>query len=295
MRNAIQCNECSSFDIVTDFSAGDVVCRDCGIVIGDRIIDEQDELRTFANDDRGTVGLSRAGESSNGHSSESVQLNTYISGSGDGFSELRKRDAQISSKDKYLTLGHGQISYYSEKLGLQKCISSVALAVYTKAQTDMEWKVKKQIYLAAVACIYIACRKTNNTRTIKEMELISGFEKKKIGKMFKMIVRVSDIQLVTTTVADFIERFCNVLNLPMKTRNTAKLIATRAASLNITLGRTGAIVAAASIYLVAALTNMSRSMQEIAKVSTCAEASVKRVSKELNKHRFQLFEGISLT
>ena len=43
------CPSCSATDIVTDYSAGDVICRSCGLVIGDHVIDDQIEWRTFAD------------------------------------------------------------------------------------------------------------------------------------------------------------------------------------------------------------------------------------------------------
>jgi len=36
-------------DIVTDYVAGDVICRSCGAVIGDHVIDDAIEWRTFAD------------------------------------------------------------------------------------------------------------------------------------------------------------------------------------------------------------------------------------------------------
>lgn len=43
------CPSCHAGDIVTDYSAGDVICRGCGLVLGDHVIDDQIEWRTFAD------------------------------------------------------------------------------------------------------------------------------------------------------------------------------------------------------------------------------------------------------
>jgi transcription initiation factor TFIIB len=37
---------------MTDYSAGDMICRNCGIVLCDRIIEEEAEWHNYANDDR---------------------------------------------------------------------------------------------------------------------------------------------------------------------------------------------------------------------------------------------------
>lgn len=38
-------------NLVEEFASGDLVCGDCGLVLGDRIVDTRSEWRTFANDE----------------------------------------------------------------------------------------------------------------------------------------------------------------------------------------------------------------------------------------------------
>lgn len=47
------CPDCKVIppNIIEEFASGDLVCGDCGLVLGDRIIDTRSEWRTFANDD----------------------------------------------------------------------------------------------------------------------------------------------------------------------------------------------------------------------------------------------------
>lgn len=49
----LTCPDCrvSPPHIVEEFASGDLVCGDCGLVLGDRIIDTRSEWRTFANDE----------------------------------------------------------------------------------------------------------------------------------------------------------------------------------------------------------------------------------------------------
>ena len=48
-------------NIIEDFRSGDVVCGNCGLVLGPRIIDTRSEWRTFSNDDGGGDDPSRVG------------------------------------------------------------------------------------------------------------------------------------------------------------------------------------------------------------------------------------------
>jgi transcription initiation factor TFIIB len=51
--------------IVEDFKAGDLICGNCGLVLGNRIIDTRSEWRTFANSDDSSGDPSRVGAEQN--------------------------------------------------------------------------------------------------------------------------------------------------------------------------------------------------------------------------------------
>jgi transcription elongation factor Elf1 len=48
-----QCPDCGSIDVVEDHAHGDLVCRQCGRVIGEKIIDTDREWREFESDQGG--------------------------------------------------------------------------------------------------------------------------------------------------------------------------------------------------------------------------------------------------
>jgi transcription initiation factor TFIIIB Brf1 subunit/transcription initiation factor TFIIB len=52
----ISCQYCGGSDVVTDYAAGDIVCRGCGSVLGERLISEEAEWREYDDDDRGGSG-----------------------------------------------------------------------------------------------------------------------------------------------------------------------------------------------------------------------------------------------
>jgi transcription initiation factor TFIIIB Brf1 subunit/transcription initiation factor TFIIB len=45
------CFRCGGADLVLDYKAGDIICRECGEVINDRVIDEGNEVKFYMNDD----------------------------------------------------------------------------------------------------------------------------------------------------------------------------------------------------------------------------------------------------
>ena len=60
MSDKVKCPSHPDAPLVEDHRAGDMICSECGLVVGDRVIDVGSEWRTFSNDkggeDRSRVG-----------------------------------------------------------------------------------------------------------------------------------------------------------------------------------------------------------------------------------------------
>ena len=64
-------------------NSGDMICTECGLVVGDRVIDVSSEWRTFSND-KESKDMCRVGDVENRLLS-SADLSTMIGPSGRGF------------------------------------------------------------------------------------------------------------------------------------------------------------------------------------------------------------------
>lgn len=58
--NKILCYAHPEAPLIEDYRAGDMICSECGLVVGDRVIDVGSEWRTFSNEKSG-VDPSRVG------------------------------------------------------------------------------------------------------------------------------------------------------------------------------------------------------------------------------------------
>ncbi|XP_066907174.1 transcription initiation factor IIB-like [Halyomorpha halys] len=58
--NKVCCNAHPDAVLIEDYRAGDQICSECGLVVGDRVIDVGSEWRTFSNEKNG-VDPSRVG------------------------------------------------------------------------------------------------------------------------------------------------------------------------------------------------------------------------------------------
>lgn len=60
MSNKVCCYAHPDAPLIEDYRAGDMICSECGLVVGDRVIDVGSEWRTFSNEKSG-VDPSRVG------------------------------------------------------------------------------------------------------------------------------------------------------------------------------------------------------------------------------------------
>ena len=53
MSSKVTCRSHPDAVLIEDHRAGDMICSECGLVVGDRVIDVGSEWRTFSNDKGG--------------------------------------------------------------------------------------------------------------------------------------------------------------------------------------------------------------------------------------------------
>jgi transcription initiation factor TFIIB len=100
------------FRYVADTSAGDIVCRGCGLVLGERIIDESAEWINYANDDRQRGDQSRAAE-----------FDVVLSASGSTFTVVQGGDTRVREA---LQRANQRSSFSSRDVNLRKHFQTLA-------------------------------------------------------------------------------------------------------------------------------------------------------------------------
>ena len=206
------CSECRNPNpnLIEDYASGDVVCRDCGTVVHDRIIDTRSEWRSFANDgtsgnddpsrvggpqdplmygegDEETLTIESTLISSNPKGKDGFSFSSSTSQSGTSF-DLAKIQSKTSMKasDRNIIHAFKNISIISERIGLPKRIADCAKHLFKKVEDGKLLKGKPMDGIIA-ACVYIACRMERVTRTFKEISLLTMIPKKDIGRCYKAL------------------------------------------------------------------------------------------------------------
>jgi transcription initiation factor TFIIB len=198
----VMCKDCQNPvpNLFEDYASGDVICRDCGSVLLDRVIDMRSEWRTFANEGGNGPGddPSRVGGPSNPLLADAdgdlflASTAIAVLGAGDnhgGAKDLNRVHARASTKgtlEKNLLKAFRDISAMSERVGLPRIIADRAKAIFKKVEDDKLCRGKTSEGIIA-ACIYIACRQERVPRTFREISTLTLVPKKDIGRCYKAL------------------------------------------------------------------------------------------------------------
>jgi len=290
----LMCPDCKVVppNISEEFSSGDLVCADCGLVLGDRIVDTRSEWRTFANDEGDDP--SRVGSAAN-PLLNGPQLDTVISNKdgGSGASrELNRTHGRVTAVkgERNLLQAYKDISAMCEAIGLPKLIADIAKQLFKRVEDDKLLRGKPNESIIA-ACIFIACRQEGVPRTFKEICTLTQVPKKEIGRCFKVLNEAfQETKVQTMTSEDLMARFCANLRLPMEVQRAAVELTKKAKELGTLAGKSPVSIAAACIYMASNLYSQLRSTRDISMVCGVSEVTIKNAYKHLYHERAKMID-----
>lgn len=289
----VSCPECKSqpANIIEEFASGDLVCGDCGLVLGDRIIDTRSEWRTFANDEGDDP--SRVGQAAN-PLLEGSQLDTII-GRRDGGTGVAKDLNKVHGRataikgERNLVQAYKEISSMCEAISLSKLVSDTAKQLYKRVDDEKLLRGKTAEAIIA-ACIFIACRQQNVPRTFREICALTRVPKNEIGRVFKLLSAKLQTDATVMNSEDLMYRFCSNLQIPPLVQKTGVEIVRKAKEYGTLAGKSPISVTAAVIYTVSALYRLNKSTKDIAHVAGVSEVTIRNAYKSLYSDREQLID-----
>ncbi|OCF78848.1 transcription initiation factor TFIIB [Kwoniella mangroviensis CBS 8886] len=294
-------------NIIEEYSKGDLVCGDCGTILGDRIVDTRSEWRTFAGDENGD-DPSRVGDAGNPLLG-SNHLDTVISHK-DGRSGIARDLNRAVQRANNLSNGingktntailsavFSRIGEKCDAMQLPRGVRERAQHVYKIADEQKAIKGKNENALIA-ACIIYACRDAGAHRTFQEVCKALKISKKELGQVFSVIknaVQASDTfqRSKTGTGHGFSDgsnnaqesteallgRFTNYLDLGNAVFNASKHIAAEATAKSTIDGRSPVSIAAGVLYFTCVLLSKNASAKDIAGMGGVSESTTKLICK----------------
>lgn len=284
----VSCPDCGETkNIIEDHHNGYNICGRCGCVLPERIIDEGSEWRSFGDSNK--TDPSRVGSASNPFL-ETEQLDTMIS-TGQGANSYTLSKIQMKSymrgPERALKNGLNLITAFCERAFICKTIINRAHFVFKSVEGKKLLK-GKNLEGAVAACIYIACKQEDASRTFKEISVITGVQKREIGRCYKLIAKeVGSKGMVPS--ADIVARFCSDLNLNLKIQKVAILISQRIQDIGCMTGRSPDSIAAAVIYLITNLfPELREAQKDIQYVTNVTEVTIKNIYKDLLNYKDEI-------
>src|SRR3989344_4398921 len=283
-----KCPECGGINLILDKERGEVICKDCGLVIEEKMVDFGHEWREFDHEDADKkrrsgapmtyLKFDRGLGTSIGQKSDVYQLGSKERNK---FFRLRKWQYRISTAiERNLKLALAELKRVSSYLKLPKSVEEESARIYTMAVQHNLVRGRSMESVVAGA-LYAACRRHELPRTLDELSEASGIDKKEIGRTYRFITRELGIRILPSNPVDYIPRFASALKLNPGTQSKAVEILEKAQKEELTSGRGPTGIAAASLYVAALINNEKRTQREVADVAGVTEVTIRNRYKEL--------------
>ena len=283
-----KCPECGSINLFYNKEKGEVICKDCGLVIEDKMVDFTQEWRDFeteVSESRRRTGAPMT------YTQYDQGIGTEVGRKADlyqlggknknKFFRLRKWQYRISTAiERNLKLALAELKRVSSFLKLPKSVEEESARIYTLAVQRGLVRGRSMESVVAGA-LYAACRRHEVPRTLDELSEASGIEKKEIGRTYRFVTRELGINILPSNPADYIARFASALRLSAETQSKAIEIIEDAQAEELTSGRGPTGIAAAGLYVAALINGEKRTQREVADVAGVTEVTIRNRYKEL--------------
>jgi transcription initiation factor TFIIB len=281
--------------MVTDPESGEVICRNCGMVMFDKIQESRPEWRAFTADDandrsrtgtpsslaRHDMGLStvigRADKDASGNRIDISMRSTM--------DRLRAWDFRTQAHtptDRNLRQAFSELERLKDKLGLSDAIIEKTAYIYRKAQ-ERGLVRGRTISSVLAAAIYISCREIGTSRTLKDIASISNIKRKDIARTYRLLVLELNYKIPMVDPIKCIVRVANKANLSEKTKRQAMNIMHSVTRSGISAGKDPMGLAASVLYLSCMNTGESRTQTDIADAAGVTEVTVRNRYKNLKR------------
>jgi len=285
-----KCSSCGGEEFIVDRRLGETICKKCGSVIDEDIIDYGQEWREFSSDQ----GQSRRRTGNPlTFTKHDKGMSTRIGKPGDlykvssserkRFYRLKKWQARISTAiERNVKYALAELRRVGSFLNIPHIAMEKAAKIYRSAAEKGLVRGRSMESVVAGA-LYAACRRHEVPRTLDELSEASGIDKKEIGRTYRFVTRELTIRILPSNPIDYIPRFASALHLTADTQSKAVEILEMAQNCELTSGRGPTGIAAASLYVAALINDEKRTQREVADIAGVTEVTIRNRYKELLK------------
>jgi transcription initiation factor TFIIB len=193
------------------------------------------------------------------------------------------RSKTKSSSERNLRSALFEMYKLKEKLGLSDAIIERAAYVYRKAR-KAHLVSGRSIKSMVGACLYIACRDMDTSRTMIDISNQLQEKPKIIAKSYRMLFQNLKLTIPIPDTINTIIKIANNLQVSEKTKREAIKIYDMLKKKELTAGKNPHAVAATVIYMAGINTNCNLTQLEISKISGITSVTIRNRLQDYRKH-----------
>jgi transcription initiation factor TFIIB len=286
------CKECGSAKIVTDYKHGEVICKDCGLVLYDTLFDFGPEWRAFdeeqLNKRTRTGSPIKLAKQNIGLTTEIDRYDRDIKGTAipsERKAQLyRLRKWQIRSRmgtsvDRNLSIALPELDRMCAHLNVPSGVKEKCARIYRKCVNKGIVR-GRSIESVIAAIIYLVSRTSHLPKTLDELADVSGVTRKDIGKSYRIVCRRLGMRMPVITPNDYVPRLASEIGVSGETEAKAIEMLNKARKEGIISGKVPISIAAAAIYLAGTLTG-DKETRKIIPLSNIPESAIRNRYGEL--------------
>jgi transcription initiation factor TFIIB len=295
--SSIICTSCSSSKTaITDPVSGEIICSNCGIVISDKtddIVHQERHAYTFeeankkarigppsslARHDKGLATII-------GNLDRDASGQNIVNSTRSTFERLRTWDYRTqlnSSTDRNLSKAFSELHLLKDKLGLSDAIVEKTAYIYRKAE-EKKLARGRSIIAVLASALYIACRESETSRTIKDIAMASNIKSKGIARNYRLLISELDIRVPIVDHLKYTAKIANTAKLSERTRRHAFNTMNEIIKKEISAGKHPASLAATVLYVASKKTGEYISQDNLAEAAGITGVTIRTRLKELTR------------
>lgn len=266
----------------------EIVCDECGLIVGENAIDRGPEWRSFADDDtdpeRCGAPLTRS-RHDRGLSTE-IGRSTRLKG------RKRRRIARMrrqhnraripSKRDRNQVYGFTEIRRMTSQLELPDALQERACVLFESAQNDGLLQ-GRSIEGFTAAAIYTVCRTASISRTLEEIVAVAAASEDELKVAYDAMNRELGLQTGPIDPTEYLARFASKLDVPSTLERRARDLAVRAHESGLVAGRNPSGVAAACLYTAAREEDYDLAQTTVSEVAGVSAVTVRNTYHDLRE------------
>ncbi|MDQ3983991.1 MAG: transcription initiation factor IIB [Thermoproteota archaeon] len=296
MQTSIICSTCNNDQTsVTDLESGEIICRNCGMVMLDNIQETRPEWRSFTTSDDANNTRSRTGMPTSlarhdkglatmiGRTNKDASGQVLDAAMRTTMERLRTWDFRTqahTSTDRNLRQAFSELDRLKDKLGLTDSVIEKTAYIYRKAQ-ERGLVRGRSISAILAAVIYIACREMGFPRILKDITAISNIKHRYVAQAYRLLIIELDLKIPLLDPIKCIIRIANNAKISEKTRRQAINIMHDIIKKEISAGKDPMGLAAAVVYLSCLKTDEKKIQRYIADAAGVTEVTLRNRYKNI--------------